>query len=254
LDYISVDEARERSGLRLVLTAGVPGPWGEAAKALVNYKRIPWVAVRQQGGGRNEDLAAWTGQTSAPVAVYNDLAPACHWLDLLMLLERIQPESPLVPRAPGDRARAIGLSALVAGAEGYGWQRRLGMIGSMLRLPEPPELATRMARSYGYSEATEAGALQRMREICAFLDGALASQARSGSDYFVGDRVSAPDFYWASFLGMTMPLPLEYNPMPEYIRPVYECRDAAVLGCITPRLVAHRDRMYERHIALPLDF
>lgn len=254
MQYISVVEARAREGLRLVLTAGVPGPWGEAAKALVNYKEIPWVAVRQGAGGRNADLAEWTGQTSAPVAVYDDLPPACHWLDLLMLLERIRPEPPLLPHAPAQRAGAIGLSALIAGAEGYGWQRRLGMIGALLRVDEPTELAMGMARKYGYSEAAEADALERMRQICVFLDESLAAQETAGSDYFVGDSVSAPDFYWASFLGMTMPLPAEYNPMPDYIRPVYDCRDPAVLACITPRLVAHRDRMYARHIDLPLDF
>ncbi len=254
MDYISVAEARERDGLRLVLSAGVPGPWGEAAKALVNHKGIPWVAVHQQGGGENADLAEWTGQTSAPVAVYEDLPPACHWLDLLMLLERIQPEPPLLPRDPAGRADAIGLSALIAGAEGYGWQRRLGMLGPMLRMAEPPELALGMAHKYGYSEAAEALAAQRMREICACLDDVLARQAGAGSDYFVGDAVSAPDFYWASFLGMTMPLPDEYNPMPEYIRSVYQCRDEVVLSCITRRLVEHRDRMYDRHITLPLDF
>ena len=60
MNYISVQEARERSGLRLVLSAGVPGPWSEAAKALVNYKKLPWVAVFQEGGGVNEDLKAWS--------------------------------------------------------------------------------------------------------------------------------------------------------------------------------------------------
>lgn len=254
MDYISVDEARTRGGLRLVLTAGVPGPWGEAAKALVAHKRIPWTPVRQQGGGRNEALAAWTGQTSAPVAVYEDLPPACHWLDLLMLLERIAPEPALLPESPELMARAIGLSAMIAGAGGYGWQRRLGMIGAMLRTDAPPALALGMARKYGYSEAAEAGAVQRMQEICAYLDTVLAGQAEAGSQYFVGDTVSAADYYWASFLGMTMPLPPESNPMPDYIRPVYACRDAAVLACITPGLIAHRDMMYARHIALPLDF
>jgi glutathione S-transferase len=33
-EYLSVAEAREQPGLRLVLSVGVPGPWGEAAKAL----------------------------------------------------------------------------------------------------------------------------------------------------------------------------------------------------------------------------
>ena len=34
MEYLSVEEAKNRSGLRLVLTRGVPGPWGEAAKAI----------------------------------------------------------------------------------------------------------------------------------------------------------------------------------------------------------------------------
>ena len=90
MQYISVVEARAREGLRLVLTAGVPGPWGEAAKALVNYKEIPWVAVRQGAGGRNADLAEWTGQTSAPVAVYDDLPPVAHPLAERQVLAHLE--------------------------------------------------------------------------------------------------------------------------------------------------------------------
>ncbi len=66
--------------------------------------------------------------------------------------------------------------------------------------------------------------------------------------------VSAADFYWANFAGMVKPLGPADNPMPDYMRATYESTDAATLACLTPRLEAHRDRMYERHIALPLDF
>jgi hypothetical protein len=31
--YVSVDEAIRRSGVRMVVVGGVPSPWGEAAKA-----------------------------------------------------------------------------------------------------------------------------------------------------------------------------------------------------------------------------
>ena len=251
MDYVSVAEARELPGLRLVLSAGVPGPWGESAKALVNFKNLEWTPVYQEGGGRNEDLLAWTGQTSAPVAVFEDLPPACHWLDLLMLLERIAPEPALVPPEPAVRSRVIGLAGLIAGAEGYGWQRRLHMLVPMLQLDKPPKQSMRLARKYGYSEPAAAASTDRMREICAYLDHTLAESA---SDYFVGDDVTAVDIYWASFLGMTMPLPPEVNPMPDYMRPVYDCRDEAVLSCTTSRLIDHRDMMYERHITLPLDF
>ena len=34
--WLSVEEGKALGGLRLVLTAGVPGPWGESAKACFN--------------------------------------------------------------------------------------------------------------------------------------------------------------------------------------------------------------------------
>ncbi len=92
MQYLSVEEAIHAPGLRLVLTAGVPGPWGESAKAILAYKGLEFTPVHQHGGGANEALREWTGQTSAPVMVYENLPPACHWLDLLLLAERLAPE------------------------------------------------------------------------------------------------------------------------------------------------------------------
>ena len=65
MKYLSVEEAIDMPGLRLVLTAGVPGPWGEAAKAILAYKQLDYTPVRQEGGGENAALRDWTGQTSA---------------------------------------------------------------------------------------------------------------------------------------------------------------------------------------------
>ena len=45
-DYVSVEEAIERRGLRMVVVGGVPSPWGEAAKGILHIKGIDWVAVR----------------------------------------------------------------------------------------------------------------------------------------------------------------------------------------------------------------
>jgi hypothetical protein len=123
MNYISVEEAINAPGLRLVLSAGVPGPWGEAAKAILAYKGLEFTPVHQQGGGENEALRTWTGQTSAPVAVYDDLPPVCHWLDLLLLAERLAPATPLVPLNCADRIQVLGLSALIAGVDGFGWHR-----------------------------------------------------------------------------------------------------------------------------------
>ena len=118
MDYLTVEEARTAPGLRLVLTAGVPGPWGESAKAILAYKGIEFVPVFQEGGGANEALVAWTGQSSAPVAVLEGQPPVSHWLDLLHLAERLQPEPALIPEDVSARADVLGLSALIAGVDG----------------------------------------------------------------------------------------------------------------------------------------
>jgi glutathione S-transferase len=254
MEYISIEEAINAPGLRLVLSAGVPGPWGEAAKAILAYKQLPFTPVYQQGGGENAALREWTGQTSAPVAVYENLPPACHWFDLLMLAERLAPQRPLVPLDCAQRIEVLGLSALIAGMDGFGWHRRLQMLAPMLTMAEPPEMIVRLGDKYGWSREALAAATGRLQGICAQLDATLARQESAGSDYLVGEGVTAADFYWASFAAMLKPLPHKDNPMPDYMRASYESGDAATLACLTPRLEAHRDRMYQRHIALPLDF
>ncbi len=251
MEYIEVEQAIELPGLRLVLSAGVPGPWGEAAKAMLAYKGLDYTAVRQEGGGENAALKAWTGQSSAPVLVADDLPPACHWLDLVTLADRLQPAPALLPEEPALRAQAVGLSTLIAGAEGFGWQRRLMMIHPMMAVDPVPEVAANLAHRYGYSESAFHAAPERMQQICGYLDQQLQQAA---GEYFVGDAPSAADFYWANFVGMIKPLPPEGNPMPDWIRTLYTTDDPGLLQCLTSRLEAHRDMMYERHISLPLDF
>lgn len=255
MNYLSIAEARVAPGLRLVLTAGVPGPWGEAAKAILAHKGIAYLPVAQEGGGENAELQAWTGQNSAPVAVYDDLPPVCHWLDLLMLSERLAPQKPLVPSAASERAEVLGLSALLAGVDGFAWNRRLQMFAPMLALDEPPEMIARMAHKYGWSDEAHAASTAKIAAISAHLDLKLAQQDKTQqSAYFVGSSVTAVDFYWANFVGMIFPLGAAVNPMPDYMRATYEGADQATKDCITPRLLAHRDMMYDQHIALPLDF
>lgn len=254
MKYIPVEEAIDAPGLRLVLTAGLPGPWGEAAKSIMAYKQLAYTAVRQDGGGENAALRDWTGQTSAPVAVYDDLPPACHWLDLLMLAERLAPDKPLVPQDCAERIQVLGLSALIAGVDGFGWHRRLQMLAPMLTLPNPPEMIVRLGAKYGWSTQAHSGATARLQAISAELDRILVRQQAAGSDYFVGSAPTAADFYWANFAAMLKPLPHKVNPMPDYMRANYESGDAQTLACLTPALEAHRDRMYQRHISLPLDF
>lgn len=254
MDYVEVKDAINAPGLRLVLTAGVPGPWGETAKSLFDFKGLEYLPVRQEGGGENADLQAWTGQTSAPVAIYDDLPPVCHWLDLLHLAERLAPEPALLPEDPALRAEVLGLSALVAGVDGFGWQRRLQLFTPGMSQSEPPASIARMAAKYAWSAAAAEAAGARLAAIAGLLDQRLAAQEAAGREWFVGDAVSAVDFYWANFAGMVKPLPQEVNPMPEYLRGFYESGAEETDRWLTPRLLAHRDRMYEHYIRLPLDY
>jgi hypothetical protein len=45
-EYVSVEEAMKRRGLRMVVVGGIPSPWGEAAKGILYVKAIDWAAVR----------------------------------------------------------------------------------------------------------------------------------------------------------------------------------------------------------------
>jgi glutathione S-transferase len=257
-EYVEVDEARRLPGLRLVLTSGVPGPWGEAAKAVFHVKGIPFVRVRQEGGGENRALGEWTGQTSAPVAVWDDEPPRTTSLEILHLAERLAPEPRLVPEDPEERAGVLGTCLEIIGEGGLGWCRRLMMFDGIVgRLPagtEPPEGIRRMLVKYGYSREAAARAPGRVAAILAMLARRLERQRGSQAAFLCGDRLTAADLYFATFAAMLAPLPHELCPMPEYLRAVYTVADPVVLDALDPRLLAHRDRIYRERLELPLDF
>ena len=56
MEYLTIEQARERQGLRLVLSRGVPGPWGEAAKALFRLRNVEFTPVAQIAGDVNAAL------------------------------------------------------------------------------------------------------------------------------------------------------------------------------------------------------
>jgi glutathione S-transferase len=254
MDYLTVEDAIDAPGIRLVLTAGVPGPWGEAAKYVLEHKGIAFTPVQQEGGGENLALQEWTGQNSAPVLVVDDLPPISHWLDLLMFAERHQPQPCLVPLDSEQRTTVLGLAALIAGVDGIGWNRRLQMLAPIMAMDEPVPAFARMARKYGWSAQAHADAPARLGNILTELDRRLVLQQGRGSAYFVGDNVTAADFYWASFSGMMKPLPQDLNPMPDFMRQTYSSAPDAVMSAFTPLLEAHRDRIFECYITLPLDY
>ena len=110
--YIGVEEARIRNGLRMVVVGSVPSPWGEAAKGILHIKGIEWAAVRLVND--SEPLKEWAGQRSGPVAIYDNEPPRSGWVEILLLAERLAPTPPLLPTDPAERA-----PPLSAGAPAY---------------------------------------------------------------------------------------------------------------------------------------
>jgi glutathione S-transferase len=251
--YIELKEARNLPGLRLVLTKGLPGPWGMAARAILEYKGLEFVAVAQYPGAEDPGLREWTGQTSAPVAIYNDEPPRSQWTEILFLAERLAPDPPLLPRDPLQRATMFGLAREIAGEQGFGWQRRLMMFQPPAGKTQPPANMEAMVRKYGYSSEAAAAAPAASMEVLAALAIHLQDQRRAGSRYFIGATLTALDFYWAVFSNMVDPLPHAVNPMPDFMRKMY-ILPAALRERVDPVLMEHRDMMYREYISLPLDF
>jgi len=255
--YVEVEEALKISGLRVVLSPGVPGPWSEAAKGILHVKKIPYTKVRQEVGGQNLPLLRWTAQTTAPAFVYNDERPRSLWIDQLYLAERLAPEPPLIPSAIDERMLMFGLSNELCGENGFGWARRLMLFHATLGDPKASEAAKKglafMSNKYGYESAAAEGAPARVAEILRALASQLASQQAKGSRFLVGNRLSALDIYWAAFAALVQPLPQDQCPMPQGYRRMYTCSDAVVMQAMTPQLLAHRDFIYHDYLELPID-
>jgi glutathione S-transferase len=257
-DWIEVAEARSLPGLRLVLTAGVPGPWGEAAKGVFRVKGIPFARVRQLGGQGNDDLFAWTGHRNAPVAVFERERPRTGWVEILALAERLAPEPALVPRDPEQRVLMFGLAHELMSEGGFGWCRRLMLfrqsLGDSERSSEPVRRAlSRMLEQYDYSREAAERAPARLAEILTLLAERLHAQLSRGQRYLMGERLTALDLYSAAMLGITAPLSQELCPMSAPMRAMYGSPHPALQAALDPALLEHRDRIYRDHMGLPIE-
>ncbi|MBY0401467.1 hypothetical protein K2X89_14310 [Myxococcota bacterium] len=259
MEYLEPEVARNRKGLRLVLTAGVPGPWGEAAKSIFHLKGLDYLPVRQTAGETNPALIAWTGHANAPQAVLDDEPARTGWAEILLLAERLAPSPSLIPEDPRQRALLFGIGFEICGEDGLGWHRRLQIMHGMLGQPgaeQHPQLETArvLGKRYGYSREAAARSSLRVRQIIRLVADQLASQAKRGSEYLVGDRISAADVYWSTFAAMLQPMPDELCPMPAPMRASYAMLPPEITAELDPSIFAHRDRIYRKHLKLPVEF
>lgn len=256
-EYLSVEEARNLPGLRLVLSPGVPGPWSEAAKGIFHVKKIPYVRVRQEIGGENRALKEWTAQATAPVAVWNDEPPRSTWIEQLFLAERLQSNPRLIPAPLEDRVLMFGYCNELCGEHGFGWSKRLMLIHPTLTNPKVDDksraFADYIGSKYGYNPAEAEAAPARCAEILRLLGNRLEQQGAKGSKFFIGNQLSAMDIYWAAFAALVQPLPHELCPMSQSFRQLYMNTDPVIQAAVNPLLMEHRDFIYHEYLELPID-
>jgi len=249
VQYVSVEEAIARKGLRMVVVGSVPSPWGEAAKGILRLKAIDWVAVRLAYD--SEPLKQWAGQRSGPIAIYDNEPPRTGWAEILLLAERLAPTPSLVPANAADRATMFGLSHEICGEGGLGWARRLQLVHAGLQKNGgfPERVSQYLGRKYGYSAETGAAAAARVAALLRMLATRLKA---SGGGYYFGGTLTAVDIYSATFMALFRPLPPEQCAMDASSRAAMETRDPATDAALDPILLRHRDMMYAEHLELPL--
>ena len=256
-EYIAVEEARKLPGLRVVLSPGVPGPWSEAAKGILYVKKIPYVKARQEIGGENRALKEWSAQATAPVFAWNDEPPRSTWIEQLFLAERLQPTPPLIPANIENRVLMFGYANELCGEHGFGWAKRLLLVHPMLSNPnadpQSKAFSSYIGEKYGYNREEAEAASARCAEILRFLGRRLEQQRAKGSQFFIGNQLSALDIYWAAFAALIQPLPQELCPMPQSFRKMYTNTDPMIQAAATPMLFEHRDFIYRNYLELPVD-
>jgi glutathione S-transferase len=247
---VGIEAARSLPGLRLIVLQGLPSPWSQAAKAILRVKGLPYTLVHRTKEDAPDALEQWTGQASFPAAMFEDERPRSGWAEILLLADRLAPKPALVPADPAQRAFCFGVAHEICGEMGLGWCRRLGMVSDGLARTPPDPISGWLGQKYGYSPETAALAPQRVHDVLALLGDLLAEH---GGRYLLGDSLSALDLYWATFCNLISPLPQEQMPMPERMRPMFTATEPALLDQIeSTGLLAHRDRIYQEHLELPV--
>lgn len=269
LNYITIEEARRMSGLRMVLGAyPIPGPWRESCKGVFYVKGLSYTPVKSANAGASDlaigmhdtqsELVAWTGQSSAPVVAWNDERPRSNWLEQLHLAERLNPEPPLIPVSSEDRIRMFGMANELLGEQGLVWLKRLLMVHEPLQVlaADDPQRGffEFLGQKYGYTPAGAERSAVQITEILERFSEQLAKQQAAGRRYLIGDRLSALDIYWAASCGLLDPMPPERCPMADAFRGAYGNRDPRIDAALTPALRAHRDFIYDTHLEMPIVF
>lgn len=250
--HLSTAEAIATPGTRVVVLPGIPSAWAEAAKGILHVKGIPYhtVALRYD----DQELKSWVGELNVPVVCHHDTPPKRDWCDILSFAEQLRPDPPLLPASAQERTTALGLAQQLCGPGGLGWARRLQLVHNSFHdttlFPEP--VARYLGAKYGYDPELTAswdGAVQSLLQRFSLQ---LETQERLGSPYYLANQLTAVDIYSAAMMAMFAPLPKSQCPMDEGFRRTFSTLDPATATALHPRLLAHRDFIYQQHLELPI--
>ncbi len=255
VERISIEQARESGGLRIVTLAQVPSPWGEALKGILHVKQLPHARVGHVFGSPTKVLKEWTAQDSLPVMAWNDEPPRTTWMEQLYLAERLAPTPQLIPENLEDRIQMLGYSNELCGENGLGWSERLRSVHEELAKPggDPAGVSAYLGKKYGYTPEIGARAQGRVIAALSVLAQRLSYQKTRGSRFFVGDRLLALDVYWAAFSNAMRPLEGELCPMPKRIREMFTITEPSIVAAAHPILFEHRDFIFQHYLELPVD-
>jgi glutathione S-transferase len=207
----------------------------------------------------DQELAEWARARNAPVVLYDDEPPRTGWAEILALAERIGDPGapPLVPADLETRVRLHGLAHELCGEGGLAWCARLAMIDGSIKSDGARSFPLRAAQylipRYGYAPERVPAARARLRALLALFDAQLAQSRAAGHPYLLGGAVTALDVYLATFLtplsglddGDCPTIRPELQRAYNYLRESDEAR-------VPPALREHRELMFRRHLAWPI--
>lgn len=252
MHYIELAEVANTSGLKLVLTKGMPGPWGELIKAILAVKNVSYTAVAQYPGRSDAELKALSGQASAPVLLSEGVCLS-DLKEIILTIEKNYPSPMLLPTNKLQLAAVWELIYLITGKGGFAWNRRVMMFTPLMQLDQPIEMIKNLALKYGYCEIVAESAPQKVLQVLGRIGALLNEQAKRGKLYIVGNSLTALDIAWAVFSSMLLPLPKAVNAMPPGMRDSYTLNSDLMID-VDSILIEHRDYIYKNHLTLPLDY
>ena len=265
--WLTVEEGRRASGVRVTDSPYWGAWWAQALRAILFVKQIPYQKIvhppyNDQDPTAQDELVAWTAQSSVPVMAYNDGSPRgdvirSDWLGQLMLAEQMAPEPRLLPLDPADRIQTVGLAHELMSPQGLMWNARLAM-SELFRVTTMTE---KQRNFFGKGEflggkyahnGKPSSPLENVRQTLQLMQHHLDINQRKGSRFFVGNELTVVDLYWvyaSNFVQLLSPASL---PIMRFNRAMYPAINHALQGAVGPSLMEHRDYVLHEHLELPV--